>query len=327
MSDIEDMDLDNGVSSQDDAGAPTGAEQPAPASSSSATDVSNSEPEGALDIVRDVVDKRQPEPAASSASSEGGEAAGDPPKTQDDENYSDVPFNKHPRFQQVLGKLKTAEVDAGRYRNVQAFLDQNGLDGEEAADLLMIGGLMKTNPAEAWRRMAPTVKKILEAAGEVLPDDLAQRVQNGEMSRETALEISRSKANVRSIEGHRSFEQQQAARRQQQERVSAIQGEVASWEADRQAKDPNFAAKVPALQREVAFLQSQEGKPDTAEGVRAQLEKAYRAVNDAIPPAAPVQPVRAPITPIRGGQTPKNPATPPKNTLDIIQNVVARRGT
>jgi hypothetical protein len=273
-----------------------------------------------LSVVRDVVkESRASDPASPAEGSEdNGQVAGATKKEPDEENYSDVPFNKHPRFQQLLRKSKAYEQDAIRYQNVQGFLDTEGLSAEEAADGLIIMGMMKTNPAEAWARLQPTLQKLAVAAGVILPDELQQRVQRGELSQDAALEISKAKAQATSMQAAQSFQEQ---RRQQSERTSfanAIQQSAVSWEQDRMAKDPNFAAKQAPLMKEVAYLHMTEGRPNTPEGVKAQLEKAYKAVNASFRPPAPA-PQRRPVAPVTGGQVAGNQRPEAMSTLDIVK--------
>jgi len=279
-----------------------------------------------LSVVRDVVGARKSD-AASPA--EGEEVSGQAPeggaKKADDENYSDVPFNKHPRFQQLLRKSKAYEQDALRYQNVERFLDDAGLTAEEAHDALQLMGLAKTNPAEAFRQIRPWLEKLVVAAGEVIPEDLRQRVQKGELTEDAALEVSRSRATTASVRAAQSFREQQDQRRQERTAVSDIRNAATSWESDRQLKDPNFATKMPAIMKEVLYLQRTEGTPTDAAGVRAQLDKAYKAVNAALKPA--VQQQRPAVRPVTGGQVAGNqrPATGGGNggkemsTLDIIR--------
>ena len=295
--------------------------RPDDADSSPATGEESSEAE-TLSVVRDVVGDEEEAPAEEQASPAEGEEAGpeagdDAPeaKEQDDEDYTDVPFHKHPRFQQLLRKAKTYEEDAKRYQNVQSFIDQHGLQADEAAELLVIGGLMKTNPAEAWRRMKPAVQKVLMAAGEVLPDDLKERVQKGEISPQAALEVSRLRAQQSSTESMRAFEQQRQEQMRQQEVQTRLQQTAASWEQDRRAKDPNFDAKYDALLDGVYALQRREGIPTTPEGVKDQLTRAYKAIT---PPAA-AKPRPAPKPTNASGQVAGNQRPAEQSTLDIIR--------
>lgn len=316
----QEIDLDDGISDmKDEAGAPVGAEQPAAADSSNATDANETEETSVLSIVRDAVgEKKEETPAASSATGEEDASTDDPAAGPDDENYSDVPFHKHPRFQSLLTERNTFKQDATRYRNVQTFLDEQGLGAEETAELLEIGGLMKRNPAEAWARMKPQIQQLLISAGEFLPDDLRQRVQAGELTQDAAIEVSRSRAKVQSIEHSRSFEQQRIERQQEAEKIEAVKSAANSWAADRALKDPNFDAKMPALQREIAWRQSQEGRPNTPDGVRKQLKECYDAVNATFQPPAPVV-QKAPVTPVRGGRVAGDVRPEPKSVLDIVR--------
>jgi hypothetical protein len=307
----------------DDVDASTPAEQSTPAESSPATDVKKPEGEGTLSVVRDVVDKSRAKPAEAS-SAEGVEPGEKPgaktPKELDNENYTDVPFNKHPRFQKVLGELRESKADAQRYQNVQTFIDNIGLDAKEAADTLRIGGLIKTDPVTAWKELLPIVQKVAIAAGEMLPDDLKQMVAEGKMPREAAIEVSRSRAQVSTVTARTEWEQQRSQERQATEARNAIQGAVTSWESERRARDPNFEAKMPAIQKEVLWLQAKDGRPTTAEGVRAQLQKAYEA---AVPPQAAAAPRQA-KRPVTGGQV-SNVQPEIKSTKDAIEAVLARR--
>lgn len=322
---IEDMDDVSSV--EDEADGANSAEQSADAASSTAAeDVSNTvSDDDALSVVRDVVDQRQNETAASSANDEevGQVTDGQDPNETDNEGFSDVPFNKHPRFQELLRQRNSFKTDADRYQNVQNFIDQHGLGADEAANLLIIGGLMKTNPAEAWRMMKPTVERVLIAAGEVLPNDLKQMVDAGEMSRAAAMEVSRSRATVQSSDAQRQFEQQRDTQRRHNENAGAINKTIETWELGRRQRDPNFDAKMPAIQKEIAWLQTTEGRPNTPEGVQAQLNKAYEAVVAAAPSASRPKPA---IRPVNGGQANGNVRPTNGSTLDIINAEIAKRG-
>lgn len=313
---------------EDEADAAKAAEQSADATSSSAEDASKPAPKDTLSIVRDVIGKSDEAVASSAEKAEDVE-----PSTTDQEttkadapdDYSDVPFNKHPRFQAVLSKLRESEADAGRYRNVENFIAQQGLAAEEAADLLRIGGLMKTNPVEAWEAMRPKVEQVMRAAGILLPDDLKQRVAAGQLDPDTAQEISRHRATVQSMEARTQFETQRAAEEGAQRAAAQIQTTVSSWEADRRLKDPNFEAKMPALQKEIAWLQTMEGRPHDPMGVQAQLQKAYDAVTASYVAPRPARPKPA-MTPVTGGQV-SGAVTPakPRSTLEIVQAEIAKR--
>lgn len=279
-----------------------------------------------LSVVRNVVGQEEEVDDPTASPAEGEEEKADEGETaqEDNEEYSDVPFHKHPRFQQLLRKSKAYEQDAQRYQNVQTFIDQHGLSADEAADGLVIMSLMKTNPAEAWKRLRPTVQNLLIAAGEVVPQDLQAKVQKGEMSQQAALEVSRARAQVQSQQAYQSFEQQRTQRQQAVSASQALVGAADAWEAERRRKDPNFDAKQEPIMKEVLFIQQREGKATTAEGVRDQLNRAYKAVTLSAPKAKTPTP-RAARTNM-SGQVAGNQRPAKKSTLDIINSVVANAG-
>ncbi len=321
--DIEDMEEGSSPASDLDVAADTG--KPADAADANSSTATDETEVDALSVVRDVVDQREADPAEAASSAEGEEAeleaGGKAPKQADNENFSDVPFHNHPRFQHLVRERNSFREDAGRYRNVQNYLDSQGLSAPEAADGLEIMGLMKTDPVEAWKKLKPMVQTLLVAAGEVLPDDLRQRVEKNELTRESALEISRLKAAQNAVAVRTKYQETQAQRRGATEIQTSITSAVDTWEADRRLKDPTFDAKFPRIQEKIAFLHATEGVPDNVDGVKAQLKKAYDAVNKetSSAPKPRLQQRKPAITPVRGGQVAGNARAEPKSYLDIVK--------
>lgn len=297
-------------------GEPVGNAESSPAANGDTADT--------LSIIRDVVSDKQEDTVAGSQPAEGEvePEEGIQAKEPDNENYTDVPFHKHPRFQQVVREKRAAEQDAVRYRNVETFLRDNGLGAEEAADMLTLGAMLKHNPAAAWEKIRPWAEKAAIAAGAILPPDIMQRVQAGEISPQVAQELSRAKGQQASFEAER----QMLAQRQQQALLVQMDTELknaaAVWGQSRETRDPHFAAKLPALQREIAFLQMTEGRPTSPAAVQAQCERAYASVNSSFrppQPAAQAAPKRA-SRPVTGGQVAGTSTAPkPQSTLDIIR--------
>lgn len=309
------------VSAEDDKG-----KKPVDAESSTAQ--GDNDGDSTLSIVRDAVDKKTPEPAAASLAEgdEAGDEAGDQkPKPVDNVNFTDVPFHKHPRMREIVRQLNVEREDATRYRNVQNFLSERGVSAEEAADILHTVALAKTDPRKAWEQVRPWIEKLAHAAGEVLPEDLRKRVTANEIPVEVAKELARARAAVQSAGARESFDQQQAERRQFADHQRSIGQAAEDWEADRRRRDPNFEAKLVPLQKEIAYLHATEGKPKDAEGVKEQLKRAYKSVNDALPAPAAVPAKKVAINPVRGGQVAgtRSEAT---STMDVVNDVLAKHG-
>jgi len=335
----QDMDAESSTApALDEAETPAADAQPETEAAADPSPATGENEADTLSVVRDVVEARaeQPAEAASPAEGEEGETGDEAAGGPDNENYSDVEFHKHPRFQHLVREKNSYREDAGRYRNVENFLAQNNLTANEAADVMTIAGLAKTDPQTAWKQIQPWVQNLLIAAGEVLPDDLQRMVNDKAMTPEAALEVSRSRAAVAAAQARQKFEQERGQRQQQVQQGQILRDTSEQWLANRRLKDPNFAAKEARLYERIVFLQKTEGVPNTPDGVKAQLKKGYDYVNRelgstprpkpvAAAPAAP--PARRPITPVRGGAVAGNAAQhpAPKTSMDVVKQVVAAR--
>lgn len=302
---------------------------PDAADSSSATgETSPEETSIARSVVEDVLkDDKEASPAPEESLETTDEAEPDAAEAEDD--YSNVPFNAHPRFKALVtqknrykSEIEVLKPDAERYRTVQAYIDAQGMDAEEAAELLEIGGLIKNNPVEALKRARPTIEKLLIAAGEILPQDLKQKVAEGVLTREAAQEVSRARAALQSVQHSQQFQTQRGEQQREAERTGAIQSAVAEWEADRAKRDPNFAKKAPILMEKMqaAFFRGERPK-DRAEAV-AMLDRVYKDVNKLVPVAAAVP--KTASRPVTGGQVAGTPQPKASSTLDVVEQVLAK---
>jgi len=338
MDEIEDMDTESSTVPEDAVSeVAEQAAEAAPAESSTATDETEVD---TLSIVRDVVGDTKEAPAEAAPSAEGeegtGEGADDTTQAEEGapDDYSDVAFHKHPRFQQLVRERNDLRGPAQEWAKVTKYMDDTGLSPAEAANGVTIMGLAKLNPIEAFKQVAPWFKTLAIAAGEILPDDLAARVQKGELPKDVAFEMSRLQAATKSQQVQQQFNAQRGERQQQTEADKALTTAAAVWENDRQLKDPNFAAKAPRIMEKLAFFHATEGKPRDVAGVKAQLKRAYDAVNKEIGPVAapaarPAPQKKPAITPVRGGSVAGTArAEAPsgtRKTIDIINDVLAKR--
>jgi len=290
--------------------------------SSSAPSKDEGEKFDLLSVVRSAVADKSEGPASPAAQEEGSDQqpadqpSEDQPKTADDENFSDVPFHAHPRFKQLVAQRNQFREGAQQYEKVQTFLADNGVTADEAADFLVVRALMKHNPTEAWKQLKPLVQRLLVDAGEVLPPDLKQRVQQGEMTQAAATELSRLRAAQEAGRRAQNVEAEQSQKRQQAEHVRSIQQSVATWEQVTRQRDPDFDAKSEALQKEILWLQKRDGMPKSPEDARKMVETAYGTVNKTLQ-----RPVKQQVRPVTGGRVASGqPTAAPKSILDVVRS-------
>ena len=108
--------------------------------------------------------------------------------------------------------------------------------------------------------------------------------------------------------------------------ISALATAANDWQSERQKRDPNFAAKLVPIQKELAYLKTTGQLAATPEGIRQQLEAVYKTVNAGFkkPEVKPAPKVQA-----RTPQTNGSVATVvahDSTTMDAAQRVLARRG-
>jgi hypothetical protein len=237
----------------------------------------------------------------------------------DDEDFSDTPFHQHPRFQKLIEERNTLKVDATQFRNIDSYLKENDISSKDASRAIQLVALMRDNPADAYKMLQPIVLDVFTRAGEVMPSDLSARVANGELTQDDALALSRAKAQQSAYAAQQVRTQEQQQVRQRQQHSQSVQGAAVAWESNARQKDPDFAAKISGLEREVAYLQKTDGMPTSPQGVEAQLNKALASVNQANAARAQKRPS---ITPVNGGQpSQNNSSTGINSTLDIINSM------
>lgn len=316
-------DENEALDSADSATDTTSSDVASPEALADSSPAEGAEPSDVLSIVRDAVNAEEPKGETASPAeddrdptdTDGSEDA--QAETQPDDGYTDVPFHQHPRFQQLIQERNTLRGEAGQFRKVQAFLDENGLSSEDAANMLSVAALAQRDPAEAWKQVKPWVQDLLMRSGEYMPNDLRDRVQKGELSRDAALEISRLRVQQQSVQARTQFDE----RRQQMETARSMQSAAGDWETQARAKDPDFVAKLDDIQKEVLWLQRRDGVPNSAHGVKAQLDAAYRAVNDRVRAQRTPKPAKQPVRSgkVAGGE----PQRAPTSVLDIVRNAGA----
>lgn len=293
------------------------------------------------DVIEGVVGEREASPAADSEEQgtetdnvEGQQEADD--SDLDEESFKNEPFAKHPRFRQLLKQKRELKAQceqlrgsAQRYDNVQNFLNKNEINAEEAASALIIAGQIKSNPAKAWELLQPIVTTLLQQTGQIIPADLQQRVQAGELQSEMASEMSRLRAQAENAQRAQAAERQRATVQRAHNQATMLATTADQWAEERRQRDPHFAAKEPVLKDAVAGIIMAEGRPSTREGVLSVLKRAYETTNARFtPPAAPQQrpAQRTSRVALSSTNTSGSAGAATRSTMDIIKDQVARRG-
>jgi hypothetical protein len=244
------------------------------------------------------------------------------------EDFSKLPFNKHPRFRELVkekNSYKTQvaeyEADAKQYREIQGFMQANGLTAEEVAQSLETLAKMKTgDPAKAYELMQERLEAMAVAAGKKLPAELEEKVEQGYIDRETAQELHQRQAEAERKAEMASTQLERQSQQDQQAQVHAMASAVAAWEQSTKATDPDFDLKAELVKDRVRAHVAQHGMPKTTDAALKMSKDAYDAVTQTL------LRVRGDKTPMRtavGGKTNGSAAPEPKSLLDVVRRASA----
>jgi len=246
-------------------------------------------------------------------------------ESEESEDYKDVPFNKHPRFRQVIQERKEFKQQAEDYREkagqfdqVIEFMNQNQLTPDEMAEGIRIMALMKNDPMAAKEAMKPHLENLGRYTGEVLPEDIESRLSEGYIDQETATELAQARMQAEMLKGREAGLQQQSVEAEQ----GRIQNAVVSWENQTRSTDPDFAMKETLISDRVRGMVAERGQPRTVDEGLAMAKEAYESVNDHLRKFA-VEP-KQPVTPAGGGKVSGTPIPNPTSLQEAMEQAVRR---
>jgi hypothetical protein len=299
-------------------------QEDATAQSSSAQDVTET---ALLDVVRAAAKesseapvpessdgKDGQEPAASEAEST---ATANPEEQAKDE--SEVPFHKHPRWQEMLRERDTYKAGHEQYQQIQQFMTANALEADEVATGFQIMALMRQDPGKALEMLQPYMQSLELVTGKRLPEDLAQRVDDGLVDQETARETARLRIEAEQRRAREAAEAQHRSVEAQQTSVQTIQSAVKAVETEIQAGDPDYSRKQAFVMDRVRALIIEE-RPQTPEQAVAIVRRAHSEISDRLKPM--VQ--RKPVQTVTSGVASTQSRPEPKSLLDVVRQAAGQ---
>lgn len=203
-----------------------------------------------------------------------------------DEEEEQPPFHEHPRWKAVVKERNEARDqvtaltgDAGQYREIQQFVQANGLSDDEVVTGYRVMANLRNNPAEAFNVLAPIMDDLNKLMGNgELPADLQEEIESGGIDEAMAQRIHRAEASQGLASHNNVVAQQRQVRDQQLATHNSMLNSVAAWEVEVVKTDPEYAAKRDMIRSESARLQNAEGPPgDSAQAV-ALITKAHANV-------------------------------------------------
>jgi hypothetical protein len=245
--------------------------------------------------------------------------------SQESDDFDDVPFNKHPRFRQLIRERKEfkSQVEglqdkAGQFDRVVDFMEQNNLSAEEMSEGIRIMALMKHDPAGAVDALKPHMDLLGKYTGEVLPEDIQHKLDEGYVDEGTAAELAKARAQVELANAR----QEQAQAYKSQASTRTIVDAVESWTEKTKSTDPDFSLKEKYIEDRVRSFVASRGQPRNAEEGIAMAKEAYDSVTTELRKFAGDQ--KRPVQPVGGGKVSGTPVPEPKSLIEAMQASVRR---
>ena len=280
-----------------------------------------------LSVVQSAIDDEKPEETESqSVEQETEEVETDTPLTEDSEQevLENVPLHLQPRFKEVIAEKNEYRKGHEQYVKIQNSLKDMKLSAEETAQGLSIMGLMKSNPQAALEALQPIISNLQQVTGQIIPDDIQQKIEDGYMDEDVGKELARTRADVQL---QRNANQQMLNEQQQMnasDQINIIAQSVTNWEENVRQTDPDFELKQDEVDDRVSALVRERGRPNNSEDAIALAQEAYETVTKRHQSRLGV---RKPIRSLSGGKLGGSPVPEPKSLMDAVQNALAAGGS
>ena len=222
-----------------------------------------------------------------------------------------VPFHNHPRWKELVAERDGFRGDADQYRKITSFMQTNGLTSQEVAEGFQIMALMKTNPAEAHKKISEYKAKLDPFVGEKLSEEVSRKVEEGYIDEETAKELTRLKAEKELIDNR----QKAALEQQAVQSRDAIRSTVVTWEQQMKAKDPDWSAKQELVTDQVKLMLQAE-QPSNPEEALALVERAHSIIAERLRRFVPK---RQPVNPVTSATSSTSAVAVPKSLNEAIR--------
>ena len=310
------------------------------AASSDATEVEETE-DSLLDVVQSALPEEEAPEETASEETETQEVQAEQPEVSAEEvepqieadDWSDVPFNKHPRVRKLVSEKneqrKLAEQfreDSAQYQKIVDFIGSNNLSAEDAAEGFRIMSLIKNNPGEAHEILQGHLNSVNELTGKKLPDDIQGKLDDGFLDEDAAKELSQARANLqreqqlRQQDKENAEQVEQVSRKQKaDQQLNYLRKVVKDWEDTTRNSDPDFSLKQDEINDRVAALVNERGPPVTSEQVLGIANDAYETVNGRYKARTPQ---RQNIRTSTGGKLSGTPVAEPSSMHEVISNVL-----
>lgn len=226
-------------------------------------------------------------------------------------------------------ELQNVKPAAEQLSGIRAFCDDAGLTKEDVNLVFNIARDFKKNPARALETLTPIMNDLMALVGEVLPKDLQERVDRGQITETDALEMSRlrSRQNLtteqQKADAKRAAENQ--AKQETQTLANTVGKAVSDWEKRWQGSDPDYRVKHSRVKERIeleitkgilsgSLPKNAKEATEMAERIRKEVDEEFKKI----------LPKKAPVQSVHGVQTSTGSKPVPKTSREAILGAIGR---
>ena len=244
----------------------------------------------------------------------------------DSEDYSNVPFNKHPRFQKLIAEKNELKelsnkykTDSEQYKKITDFIELNNLSAKDAVEGFRIMATLRNNPEEGYKLLQVHLERIGNVTGRNLPKDIQEKVDDGFLDEDAAKELSQARANLYREKQLRKQTQQRFTNASASANETQMADAVKLWGEKTLANDPDFSLKQDEFNDRISAIVSERGVPKSPDEVVQIADDAYATINERFKARQPSkQPMRSSTKGKLGGV----PVPEPNSMRDIVSQAL-----
>lgn len=232
-------------------------------------------------------------------------------------------------------RVSTLEPQAEQMNILQEFMQERQLTPANVSELLVVGGLaMSSDPKDlrqALTRVDAFRNQIMSQLGDVLPEDLQKKVDDGLVDAETAKEVAlqrvetqRAQNKVKQADTTVETGVKQANTERDALAAEVVHSTISDWQRTKIGSDPDYLQKAELLQKEIKLRVMAEGGKvlDKAKALKI-AEEAYTEVNRIFKTLAPSKSAPAKRV-VQSKASPGNMASKPNSALDAARAGLAK---
>ena len=280
-----------------------------------------------LSVVQSAIDNGETaETESQSVEEETEDVQTDTPLTEESEKevLDNVPLHLQPRFKEVIAEKNEYKRGHEQYEKIQSSLREMRLSAEETAQGLSIMGLMKSNPQAALEALQPIINNLQQVTGQIIPNDIQQKIEDGYMDEDVGKELARARADVQIQKNANQQMLNEQEQMKTQSEINNLAQSVTNWERNVRKTDPDFDFKQDEIDDRVSALVRERGRPNNSDDAVALAQEAYDTVNKRYRSRMGV---KSPIRSLSGGKLGGSPMPEPKSLMDAVQNALATGGS